>query len=228
MATKTQTHTTTAPAAVVETVVETSTKVIALIKEQISASVTLISKKRATAEGVRAEADAKGYDKKQASQMVALCWIAAFGMQQAPEDKRQAFLLKSRPDISKVISLAYPAKETELKKAYAHNDKLPAAAPKQERIGENALLEIARGNATFSQTIAVKSHARKPAASGIDSVISPEERLTNAFNALFAQFKIGQKGKLTKEETTDIFNDAIEAFTKESSNKNGNTKAVAK
>lgn len=196
-----------------DVVVETSPKVIAAIKEQVSATVTLISKKRVTAETVKAEADRKGYDKKQASRMVAACWLEAFGMHKATEEEQTAFALKSRPDVSKVIALAYPEKPTELTKAYQHNDKLGAQAPKQNRIGENNLLKIARGEVTTKEIIEAKQTKKQNKSSNtLDQTLSKEERFANSIKAQLALHKVGQKDHLTGEQVTEIFSETLVAY----------------
>lgn len=192
--------------------VSASAKVTALIVAQVSAAVTTLSKKRATAEGARAEADRLGLDRKGASQMVALSWLAAFKMDAAPEKDKNAFLLKSRPDVSKVIALAYPAKPAELAKAYAHNDKLGVSAPKANRIGENNLLEIARGNMSCEDALSNKARTRTP--STLDSTLSPAERFANSVAGILAMHKVGEKDRLSIADAKAAFETAITAYEK--------------
>lgn len=193
-----------------EVTVLASAKVTALIVAQVTAAVTTLSKKRATAEGARAEADRLGLDRKGASQMVALSWLAAFKMDAAPEKERNAFLLKSRPDVSKVVALAYPAKPAELAKAYAHNDKLGANVPKANRIGENNLLEIARGNMTCADALNNKARTR-PETTTLDSTFTPAERFANSLAGIVQAHKVGEKDRLTLDEAEKVCVEWFEA-----------------
>jgi hypothetical protein len=217
MATATKTETETAAE------VTASAKVVALIVAQVSAAVTTLSKKRQTAEGARAEANRLGLDRKGASQMVALSWLAAFKMDTAPDKERNAFLLKSRPDVSKVIALAYPAKPAELAKAYAHNDKLGATSPKANRIGENNLLEIARGNITCADALSNK--ARVKVQSKLDATMTPAERFANSVAGILAMHKIGEKDRLNIDEAKQAFETAIKAYANKSKSKTPAPKA---
>lgn len=204
MSTKTETK----PAA--EVVVAANAKVTACVITVATAAAGTLSKKRILSDTVRAEADREGYDKSQAAKMVAASWLAAFKMDTATEAERAAFSLKSRPDVSKVVTLAYPAKPAELEKAYAHNDKLGVTAPKHNRIGENTLLEIARGNVTFNQAINAKAASK--AKSGLDAVSTPQERFANSIKGILSMHKVGEKGRITGEEAQSIATATIEAY----------------
>lgn len=194
-----------------EVTVTASTKVAALIVAVVQAVVGAISKKRQLADGVRAEADRQGLDRKQASQMVALSYVAAFKMEKASESELAQFNLKMRPDVSKVIALAFPDKPSELAKAYAHNDKLPANTPKQNRIGENNLLRIARGEITCAEALATKQ-ASKERKTTLDNVFTPAQRWANSLAVLFPGHKIGEKGHLSVDEAREGFNVALDLY----------------
>ena len=189
-------------------VVEASTKVAAAITELVKATVNVISKKRALAEIGRSEANRLGYDRKQASQMFALSWSMAYGYDRAPEAERNAFLLKSRPDISKVVSLAYPENPAELAAAYAHNDKLGNKVCRGERLGENMLLEISRGNLTFKQATAV----RKAKSKKVNPVLTFAERFENVITRQLGEFNVSLKNGLTVDEVKAIFAKALATY----------------
>jgi hypothetical protein len=187
-----------------------SAKVVGLIIAVAAATIETSSRKRTLAEGIAAEASRNGYDKKQAAQMVSLSYLEAFKMDKATEAERAKFLLKIRPDVSKVLALAYPAKPKELEAAYAHNDKLGANTPKANRIGENMLLEIARGNVTAKQAIAGKQPKRNT--STLDSAITPAKRFENSVAGILAMHKVGSKDRLTVEEAREAFERALAAY----------------
>lgn len=184
-----------------------SAKVVSLIVAVAQTTVESVSRKRALAEGIAAEASRNGYDKKQAGQMVSLSYVEAFKMDKATDAERNKFLLKIRPDVSKVIALAYPAKPEQLAAAYAHNDKL-GNGPKAGRIGENMLLEIARGNVTAKQVIAGK----QPRKSGLDTVTTPAKRFEGSIAGVLAMHKVGSTGRLTPTEATEAFERALKAY----------------
>lgn len=192
-----------------------STKVTQLIVALVTATASVISRKRALAEGVRSEASRMGLDRKGATQMVALSWLDAYGLAKASENERKAFMLKSRPDVSKVITLAFPEKRAaiELQAAFAHNDKLGDKSPKANRIGENLLLEIARGNVTTKQALAGKK--AKQDNSRLDSILSPSERIKNAFVGVLTTFKVGGKERLSAQEAREAFEAALAAYSPE-------------
>jgi hypothetical protein len=187
-----------------------STKVIALIVAVAQATVESVSRKRALAEGIAAEASRNGYDKKQAGQMVSLSYVEAFKMDKATDAERAKFLLKIRPDVSKVLALAFPEKPDQLAAAYAHNDKL-GNAPKSQRIGENMLLEIARGNVTAKQAIAGKQPTRQ-GSNVLDQNVTPAKRFENSVAGILAMHKIGAQGRLTVEDAREAFERALAAY----------------
>lgn len=191
--------------------VAASTKVAALIVAVVQAVIGAVNKKRALSEGVRLEADRLGLDRKQASQMVALSYVEAYDMAKAPEAQLNAFNLKMRPDVSKVIALAFPDKPKELQLANAHNDKLPKGSPKHNRIGENNLLRIARGEITCAEALATKAASKTPA-SGLDTVTTPIERFANSIKGILAMHKVGDKGKVTADEATEAFNTTLDQY----------------
>lgn len=202
MSTKTETK--------AEVTVAASTKVTALIVAQISAQVSAFSKKRQTAEGIRSEADRLGYDRKQASEMALLSWIVAFSMEKADEPTLKRFTLKSRPDVSKVLALAYPDAPSELAKAYAHNDKLPVNSPKHNRIGENNLLRIARGEAKTAEVLNAKAEVKRQ--SSLDATFTPQERMQNSFAGIFQSHKVAEKGHISADDTREAFNVALDLY----------------
>lgn len=203
-------HMSTTTKTATEVTVAASSKVTALIVAQISAAVTAFSKKRQTAEGIRSEADRLGYDRKQASEMALLSWVEAFNMSKASEADLKRFTLKSRPDVSKVLALAYPDKPAELGKAYAHNDKLPANSPKHNRIGENNLLRIARGEATTAEVLNAKAEVKRQ--SSLDATFTPQERFQNSIAGVLASHKVATKGHISSDEATEAFNVALDAY----------------
>lgn len=193
-----------------EVTVSSNAKVIALIVAQINATVSAFSKKRQTAEGIRSEADRLGYDRKQASAMAALCWLDAFNMQKASDEDKAKFTLKSRPDVSKVLALAYPDAPKELQAAYAHNDKLSANSPKHNRIGENNLLRIARGEVKTAEVLNHKAEVKRQ--SSLDATFTPQERMVNSFAGVFQSHKVATKGHINADDTREAFNVALDAY----------------
>lgn len=209
----TKATTTTAVKTETEVQINTSTKVIAAIIAQVAAVALAISKKRYTAQTVKAEADRMGYDKKQAHKMVTLCWFEAHGMEKKSEQEKADFLTRSRPDVSKVIALAFPEKQAELDKAYAHNDKLGEKAPKQNRIGENNLLKIARGESTVAEVLKIKAHNRaKKNNANLDAVLTKEERFANSIKAQLELHKVGQKDAIDAEQAQTLFEATLDAY----------------
>jgi hypothetical protein len=202
MATETKTET--------KPVVSTSAKVVGAIVALLTAAQTVISRKRAVAETVQSEAKRMGLDESQARAMVTASWLEAQGIKPdaATQDQKNAVKF----DVSKVMALAYPAKAAELKAAYAHNDAHKDSA-KQVRIGENTLLEIARGNLTAKQAISGKAPKRNASKTGkLDKVLSVGERMQNSFAGVFASFKVGAKDRPTVEETREAFDKALAAY----------------
>jgi hypothetical protein len=199
-----------------KTVVIASAKVTQCIIEQVKAGITLISKKRATAEAIISESNRMGLkERSEITSMVRQSWLNAHGMEKSSDADKRAFELRAAPDIAKVIALAYPkdAKASkELTAAYQHNDALKDA-PKQQRIGENKLLEIARGNLTFKQAIATKKAAKRNT-DELDSVVAPYDRFRNSVTQLLFNFKVGSKDKLTEADARKAFDEAITAWLK--------------
>lgn len=194
-----------------ETQVKASAKVVAAIVALIAASATVISRKRQVAEAITSEAKREGLDESGARKMATASWLEAKGIKADAATKEQKDQVKF--DVSKVMALAYPTKPAELKAAYAYND-ANANSPKQQRIGENTLLEIARGNLTTKQAIAGKAPKRAAGRNGggLDKVLSPSERMQNAFAGVFANFKVGAKDRPTVEDAREAFNKAVDAY----------------
>lgn len=202
MATETKTET--------KAIVSTSAKVVGAIVALLTAAQTVISRKRAVAETVNSEAKRMGLDESQARAMVTASWLEAQGIRPDQATKEQKDAVKF--DVSKVMALAYPEKAAELKAAYAHNDAHKDSA-KQARIGENTLLEIARGNLTAKQAIAGKAPKRNAGKTGkLDKVLTVGERMQNSFAGVFASFKVSAKDRPTVEETKDAFDKALAAY----------------
>lgn len=194
-----------------QTEVKASAKVVASIVALLTAAATVISRKRAVADTLRTEAAREGLDESGARKMATASWLEAKGINADKATKEQRDAVKF--DVSKVMALAYPAKPAELKAAYAHND-ANADKAKQTRIGENTLLEIARGNLTAKQAIAGKQPKRGAGKNGskLDKIMSVEERMRNSFAAVFANFKVGAKDRPTVEECREAFNKALDAY----------------
>lgn len=153
MATKTETKTATAtPPKVVVTV---SAKIVSLIKSATDAAAKATARFVDLGLGIRGEAQAKGYSENEAREMVVLSYREAMGLDSDANEKATAsFDLKYRPDVSKVMRLAFPTNTkaaTELAKAVKHN-----ADGDGDRIGVNNLLEMARGNVTYADVVAHK------------------------------------------------------------------------
>ncbi len=193
-----------------ETVVVTvSAKLVAQIKAQIDAQVTLESKKLATSKIIKSEAERLGYDEKQMRQMVVLSWREARGIKASASEKEIAdFDLRSRPDISKVIALAYPVKEASLIEAIDQNEAIRAGkGPKGAKIiGENNLLEIARGNLT----VAKFNKGIKPTRTKKNgSKLSPSDQLGNRFVSLYKEFVTAEL--VTEKEANRLFAEYFKA-----------------
>lgn len=183
-------------------IVTVSAKVVEAIKNQLEAQTIATSRKVQTAQAVTSEASRLGYDKAQARQMVTLSWRKARGFTSTDEKEIAAFDLSGRPDVSKVMLLAFPDATTapQLALAIAHNEKNPS---KVARIGENRLLEIARGNQTFADAKAGKAIVRSvkdaPA-----SKLPIADQFGNAIAALRKQFCDGEKGSLSLGKAREI------------------------
>lgn len=195
-----------------ETIVKASAKVVAAIVALIQASATVISRKRQVAEAIVSEAKREGFDESGARKMATASWLEAKGIKAESASKEQKDTVKF--DVAKVMALAYPSKPVELAAAYKYND-ANANSPKQQRIGENTLLEIARGNLTAKQAIAGKAPKRGAGRNGggaLDKVLSVDERMQNAFAGVFANFKVGAKDRPSVEDSTENYNKALKAY----------------
>lgn len=188
-------------------IVVVSAKVVEAIKNQLEAQTIATSRKVQTAQAVTAEAARLGYDKSQARQMVTLSWRKARGFTSTDEKEIAAFDLSGRPDVSKVMLLAFPDATTapELAKAIAHNEKNPA---KNSRIGENRLFEIARGNQTFADAKAGLPVAR-PTKDPVVSKLPIADQFGNAIAALRKQFCSGEAGSLSLSAARKIAADGL-------------------
>jgi hypothetical protein len=189
-----------------------SAKVIAAITALILAASTVLSRKRQVAEAIASEAKREGLDENGARKMATASWLEAKGIAADKATKAERDSVKF--DVSKVMTLAYPDKPDQLKAAYAFND-ANADKPKQARIGENDLLEIARGNLTAKQAIAGKAPKRPAGKNGsgnLDKVLSPSERMQNAFAGVFSNFKVGAKDRPSVEDTREAFDKALKAY----------------
>lgn len=197
-----------------ETVVQASTKVVEAIIAQVKLGVRVVSAKRHTAETVQNEAKRMGLtERKDITKMVAASWLEAHDINdKTPDADRKSAEQQYRPDVSKIMTLAYPEKKaaTELEKAYAFNDKLKDA-PKQQRIGENKLLEIARGNVSFAQIGAAKTPTKRTT-DGLDSVSTKENRFSASASNICQIHKIGSKDRLTAQEAIALFTEAANAY----------------
>jgi hypothetical protein len=136
-----------------------------------------------------------GLDQKGVQQMLFLSWRVARGFKSTDESEIQDFDSENRFDVSKIMALAFPKAEAELNLAIAHNSKL---GMKKGRIGENRLLEVARGSITAQQAIkgdsVKKIRARKAAKNAgkvseamSESGVSSEKKFENSLKAIFDQ-----------------------------------------
>lgn len=196
MATKTETK--------AEVVVTSSPKLVSAIQSLNEATATVESRKVTLGKAIKAESERLGYDESQTRKMVVLSWREARAKETAKmsEEQLAQFDLRARPDISKVMLLAFPAKEQELETALKQNADIRAGkGPKGAKvIGENTLLEIARGN----QTVAKHNKGIKPKrkAKG-PSKLGPEDQLGNAFVSLYKQFVASES--VTEKRARELF-----------------------
>lgn len=192
-------------------------KVVSAIKAQLEAQTIATSKKVITAQTVVSEAKRCGYDKEQARKMLVLSWREARGFHSKDEKEIALFDLSARPDVSKVMSLAYPDDTTviagktaaqHLAAAIKHNEKNPAKAT---RIGENRLLEIARGNQSFEDAVAGKAITRAPRGKqAAVEKLPPADQVGTAIAGLYQKFcqsKDGNPALMTYAK----FRSAVEA-----------------
>jgi len=188
-----------------ETNVESSAKCVAMIQRIDKGTAEVASFKIQLAKLALDEAARCGYTtENEVRKMLALSWRDARGFKSSDETLQAAFDQSARPDVSKIMRLAYPVEgaEKELEKAIAHNEKVGAS---RGRIGENRLLEVARGNLSYADAKAGKAKERKPRESALDSTVPPAERFHNAVAGLIAQYK----GKLTIVEIEKIFDKIV-------------------
>ena len=166
--------------------VKVSAKVVAAIKAQIEAQTIATSRKVQTAQTLVSEAKRMGLDKTGARSMLVKAWREAKGFASKDETAIAVFDLNARPDVSKVMALAFPegVAATELAKAIKHNE---TNVSKASRIGENRLLEIARGNQTFDDAKNGKPVLRV-AKDAPDSKLPAADRFGNAIAALRKQY----------------------------------------
>jgi hypothetical protein len=196
-----------------EVIVQPSTKLVKLIETNLKAETALQSARVALALGVRDEANRNGYDRDQANQMVKLSYRAAKGFKSNDKAEIKKFddFYKSR--VSTVMALAYPATDaaaSDLTKAISFNEK---ATAKADRIGENKLIDIARGRLTLADVQAGKVAPRQAATT---SSLPMPEQIGNAIAGLFAKFNVTDEAKLAEFETATAKAVAIkrESFTK--------------
>lgn len=198
--------------------VKTTPKLVKAVKEIVNAQGVLEGKFQSGADACREAATSLGYDRKQASEMLKLAYT------EAGQD-----ISRKAPDISKILSLAYPASDeaaTNLADAKAHNAKAPAA----EKIGVNDQLKIARdkeGKTTVETILAerkAKADAKRGAQNGgaprVGTASTPatlsKEDAQKALTSLYTQMRV--TAKMSEEECEDMwaeivteFNDALEA-----------------
>jgi hypothetical protein len=203
MATQTNTE---AKASVAVTV---TPKLLTALSEYVSAQTSLTGKFNALAETLRAEANRQGLDRDGANKLAQAAWIEFHKL-----PSTEPLPMKYRPDVSKVLTLAYPAKpaaEKELRAAQDHNKKAGATAA---RIGVNTLLEIARGNITVKQALNGKA-ASKRSKSGLDTVSTPQERFAASVKGMLETHRVGTKNRVSADEAAKIFADTLATYVKE-------------
>jgi hypothetical protein len=168
-----------------KTQVKTSAKVVGAIVALITAIATYVSKKRLVAEAIVTEAKRMGLDEDGARAMVTASWLEAQGLKPSEATKEQKDAV--RFDVSKVMALAYPANDkaaADLAKAYTFNDS-NAKGKKQSRIGEEKLLQIARGKLTFADAQAGKQKQN------LDKTQTPSEKMLAALEAIITSQRVG-------------------------------------
>jgi hypothetical protein len=167
-----------------KTEVKTSAKVVGAIVALITAIATYISKKRLVAEAIVPEAKRMGLDEDGARAMVTASWLEAQGIKPSAATKEQKDAV--RFDVSKVMALAYPVNEkaaADLAKAYTFNDN--SKGKKQSRIGEEKLLQIARGKLTFAEAQAGKQKQN------LDKTQTPSEKMLSALETVITTHRVG-------------------------------------
>jgi hypothetical protein len=136
-------------------------------------------------------------------------------MSKASESDLAAFKQRIKPDVSKVIALAFPQAEDQLKAAYAHNDKLGDKVPKHNRIGENNLLRIARGEITVDDVLVKKEQTKvnkTKEPSKLDQTFTPLQRLENSLAGAWSTNKVGTEGAPTRKQAMEAVKTTLEAY----------------
>ena len=170
--------------------IKTTTTLTNSIKSLLDLQNKLEGKWLATADTLRAEAEANNYDKDQAREMLALAF------EQAKQDRK-----KKAPDISKILLLAYPKSEQtkdEIAKAREHN----TTAPASKKIGVNQILEIARGNTTVEQIL---TERKKPKGSSTGTRKASKPSMDDLGNACVALIQHFHRNGFTFEQIQDQF-----------------------
>lgn len=190
--------------------VTTTPALVKGVKEACDMQVKLENKFASLADLCRQAATAKGYDRKQSGDMVRLAYTEA-----GQDIKRKA------PDISKILSLAYPAEAAvnALAEAKEHNE---SAAP-SEKIGINDQLRIARdkeGKTTVATILQERKEAaasrgaqnggapRVPGTTPAPATMTLDE-WTKAFTTLYTQ------GRVLCKATEETLDDKIAAVVAE-------------
>jgi hypothetical protein len=190
---------------------ETKTKTEAVASAKVAEAIRALADAKIVAEGkvlttvrtTQSEAKRLGYDKDTARQMVVLSWRRALNLSdKADEETIAAFDKTNRPDVSKIMLLAFPDDSVrgEIEKVLAHNEKHPA---KNQRVGVNRLYEVARGNQKAAEAIAHKPLTRV-VKDPVVSKLPVSKQFGNAIAALRKQFCNGEKGSLALSEARKI------------------------
>lgn len=144
--------TTVAPTTSPTVIIQTTPGLLRSIKELCDAQLKIEGKFQAGADACRLAATSQGYSRQQAAQMLKLAY------EEAGQDTK-----KKAPDISKILSLAYPASEESAKAladAKVHNLN---AAP-AEKIGVNDQLRIARDKTGATTATSILEERKEEAA----------------------------------------------------------------
>lgn len=153
----------------------------------------------------RTVADRNGWNREQARDLAKYSLREAGGMKGKSEAEVKDFddLWKSR--VSTILTLAYPVDTHagDVKQAIAENEKgnLP-------RIGENKLIEIARGNITLADVRAGKKPTRN-SASGSTSTMTPSEKFANAIAGALSAANVGLKDGLDWKDAEKAIAEAV-------------------
>lgn len=156
----------TGTSAKVEVSAVSSAKVVTAIAAIVAADAQVANATIAAVRTIRSEANRMNYDAKQARLMVTLSYRLAQGFTSKDETEISTFDAKYRPNVSRLMGIAFPEKEREsaVNAALAHDEKL--GNQKHGRIGTNKLLEISRGNLSFADAKAGKAPTRTPSGNG--------------------------------------------------------------